>query len=158
VIVCIFNDGHLFIPHVNKENGTCMKSAEVKPVRTRHIQTQVNGMNTWWTWSISIGNNVGKAGKENTFIYTIYKTRPRNDMLRNQRNLNRQKSFWTDRRTILATDPSHVRRKSADPSSDFPPSTRCLHILPKVTNFGLPIPIFVIKIMCKLHRLHICYF
>jgi hypothetical protein len=42
VIECIFNVGAFFIPHVNKENGTGMNSAEVKPVGTRHIQTQVN--------------------------------------------------------------------------------------------------------------------
>jgi hypothetical protein len=56
--------GHLFIPHVNKEDGTSINSAEVKPAGTRHIQTQVNNM----TQSTNI---VGKAGTENTFVYTI---------------------------------------------------------------------------------------
>jgi hypothetical protein len=41
--------GHPFIPHVNKGNGTGMNIAEVKPVRTRHIQTQVNDMEQRWT-------------------------------------------------------------------------------------------------------------
>jgi hypothetical protein len=36
--------GHLFIPHVNKENSTVMNSAEVKPVGTKHIQTQLNNL------------------------------------------------------------------------------------------------------------------
>jgi hypothetical protein len=48
-------------------------SAEVKPAGTRHIQTQVNSMMQSTTWSISIGNIVGKAGTENTFVYTIFK-------------------------------------------------------------------------------------
>jgi hypothetical protein len=61
--------GHLFIPHVNK--STAINITEVKPVRTRHIQTQVNDTMLQGTWSISMGNNVGKAGTENTFIYTI---------------------------------------------------------------------------------------
>jgi hypothetical protein len=41
--------GHLFIPQVNKGNGTGMNVAEVKPVRTRHIQAQVNGIMQRWT-------------------------------------------------------------------------------------------------------------
>jgi hypothetical protein len=63
--------GHLFILHVNKENSTGMNVAEVKPAGTRHIQTQVNNMMQSTTWSIRNSNNVGKAGTENTFIYTI---------------------------------------------------------------------------------------
>jgi hypothetical protein len=48
-----------------------MDGAEVKAVRTRHIQTQVNNMMQSWTWGISIGNNIGKAATENTIVYTI---------------------------------------------------------------------------------------
>jgi hypothetical protein len=56
---------------VNKGNSAGMNGAEVKPIRTRHFQTHVNDMMWRWTQSISIGNNVGKPGTENTFIYTI---------------------------------------------------------------------------------------
>jgi hypothetical protein len=49
-----------------------MIGAEVKPVGTRHIQTQVNNMTQGTTWSIGIGKNIGKAGTENSFIYTIH--------------------------------------------------------------------------------------
>jgi hypothetical protein len=56
---------------MNKGSGTGMNGAEVKPVRTRHIQTQVDNMMQRWTWCISIGNTVGKVGMENIFVYTI---------------------------------------------------------------------------------------
>jgi hypothetical protein len=63
--------GIFFIPHETKEDGTSINSAEVKPVGTKHIHTQVNNMTQSTTWSISMGNNIAKAGTDNTFVYTI---------------------------------------------------------------------------------------
>jgi hypothetical protein len=57
------------MPHVIKGNGTGMNIAKVKPVRTRHLQTPVNDTMCRGTFSISIGNNIGKAGADNTFVY-----------------------------------------------------------------------------------------
>jgi hypothetical protein len=42
----------LYHTYVNKGIGTGMNDADVKPVRTRHIQTQVNDMMQRWTWSM----------------------------------------------------------------------------------------------------------
>jgi hypothetical protein len=63
--------GHLFIPHVNKRNGTSMNIAEVKPVKNKTYPN--TGEKHKWAWSISICNNISKAGTENTFVYTICK-------------------------------------------------------------------------------------
>jgi hypothetical protein len=73
VIECIFNVGHLFIPHVNKENSTGMNSAEVKHVVGRHIQTQVN--NNGCRCSMKFKHRQQRwqrAHKIHSFRYTIF--------------------------------------------------------------------------------------
>jgi hypothetical protein len=54
--------GHLFIPHETRNSETGENHTYPKKHENMTLST---------TWSISIGNNVGKAGTENTFIYTI---------------------------------------------------------------------------------------